>query len=187
MRIVARVSSRVFLGQELCRNEQWLTLIEQYATAGFRAAEEMRKWPEFIRPILALFHPSCRRAARIILDARAIMGPIIEQRHRERASPDYVPYNDAIEWIEHVANGQAYDPVLSQLTLSVVAIHTSTDLLCQAISDIARNGDIIQALRKEISECIAVSGWNKSALYNMKLLDSCVKESQRMKPTAIGK
>lgn len=115
------------------------------------------------------------------------MAPVLERRRREKASGNYVPYNDAIEWFEMAANGQKYDPVLMQLLLSAAAIHTSTDLLSQTIGDLAQNQDFIDPLRKEIAQCLSDGGWKKTTLYQMKLLDSCVKESQRMKPVALRK
>lgn len=115
------------------------------------------------------------------------MWPIIEERRLERASGNTALYNDAIEWFEAAANGRDYDPVLLQLILSVAAIHTTTDLLCQTLLDISQNPNIVQPLREEIARCLEDGGWTKTTLYNMKLLDSCIKESQRMKPLSMGK
>ncbi|GAB0134067.1 hypothetical protein EsDP_00002452 [Epichloe bromicola] len=185
LRLIARVSSRIFLGEELCRNEKWLTVTSEYTLAAFDSAEKMRVYPRPIRGLISRFHPGCRRAASLIRDARACMAPVLERRRREKASGNYVPYNDVIEWFEMAANGQQYDPVLVQLVLSAAAIHTSTDLLSQTIGDLAQNQDFIDPLRKEIMQCLSDGGWKKTTLYQMKLLDSCVKESQRMKPISL--
>ncbi|KAL2881477.1 hypothetical protein SGCOL_003043 [Colletotrichum sp. CLE4] len=42
---------------------------------------------------------------------------------------------------------------------------------------------LIEAVRAEMVGVLRAEGWTKLALYNMKLLDSCIKEAQRLKPT----
>ncbi|KAK2594258.1 hypothetical protein QQS21_008037 [Conoideocrella luteorostrata] len=186
LHLVARVSSRVFLGSELCRNEQWLRVTREYTVASFSSAEQMRLWPAPLRRIASYFHPGCRHAASLLKEARQCMEPVLERRKRERASGNYIPYNDAIEWFEAAAaNGDEYDPVFAQLILSAAAIHTTTDLLCQVIGDLAQNPEFIEPLRQESIQSLSEGGWKKTTLYNMKLMDSCIKESQRMKPVSL--
>ncbi len=97
-----------------------------------------------------------------------------------------VKVNDAIEWFETAANGRPYDPISAQLLLSTAAIHTTTDLTCQTLTKIAQNPEILAPLRKEIVDVLQEHGWKKTALYEMKLLDSVIKEGQRSKPSSIG-
>lgn len=115
------------------------------------------------------------------------MAPVLERRQHERASENYIPYNDAIEWLEASSIPGKDDPVLAQLALSALAIHTTADLLSQAVGDLAVHHEFVEPLRDEITECLAHDGWESKSLYNMKLLDSCIKESQRMKPLAMSK
>ena len=74
-----------------------------------------------------------------------------------------------------------------QLILSFVAIHTTTELVNQVMMDLCQNPEIIGELRQEIAKALGEGGWKKTSLYNMKLLDSVIKESLRLKPTGIGK
>ncbi|GLA86353.1 hypothetical protein AtubIFM56815_010614 [Aspergillus tubingensis] len=83
---------------------------------------------------------------------------------------------------EKAAKGRPYDPVGAQLILSVGAIHTTSDLTCQTMTHLAQNPEIVEPLRKEIVDTLQQHGWKKVALYNMKLLDSVIRESQRLKP-----
>ncbi|KAK2740064.1 cytochrome p450 monooxygenase [Colletotrichum kahawae] len=191
LHFVARISSRVFLGTELCRNEEWLTLTKEYTMNGFSSADRLREWPSFMRPIVHWFIPGCQKARSQIVEAANIMKPIIEKRRvlkaaavaDGRAPPEY---NDAIDWFETASKGTHYNPSVSQLFLSTVAIHTTTDLLGQVLVDIAHNPEIIEPLRKEIIDVLSEGGWKKTSLYNMKLLDSVVKESQRLKPLQLA-
>lgn len=47
--------------------------------------------------------------------------------------------------------------------------------------------EIIRPLRKEIEGVVAEYGWGKTTLQKMILLDSVVKETQRLKPVSGGK
>lgn len=91
-----------------------------------------------------------------------------------------------MEWMEECARGRSYDPTIAQLTFSLAAVHTTTDMLTQVIYDLCDQPDLVQALRDEAIEVLREDGWKKTALYKMKLMDSVLKESQRLKPTSIG-
>ncbi|KAG6258279.1 hypothetical protein E4U49_006422 [Claviceps purpurea] len=187
LHLTTRISSRIFLGKELCRNEAWLKVSREYAVAAFMAVRQAVVWPPPLRGLISRFMPWSRRAVSLIEDARRCMAPVLERRQRERASGNYIPYNDAIEWLEASSIAGKDDPVLAQLALSALAIHTTADLLSQAVGDLAVHHEFVEPLRDEITECLAQDGWERKSLYNMKLLDSCIKESQRMKPLAMTK
>lgn len=74
-----------------------------------------------------------------------------------------------------------------QLGLSIAAIHNTTDLLAQVVNDLSTDPDMVERLRQEAVEVIGQDGWSKSTLYRLKLLDSVIKESQRLKPIMTGK
>jgi hypothetical protein len=73
-----------------------------------------------------------------------------------------------------------------QLTLSVLAIHTTSDMTTQALFDLCGREELVQELRKEIISVLSQEGWKKAALYKLQLMDSFLKESQRMKLSNIG-
>ncbi|KAF4780766.1 ent-kaurene oxidase [Colletotrichum scovillei] len=193
--LVARLSSRVFLGPELCRNEDWLRITKDYTVLSFKAAFKLRAVPLRLRPLLHWFSADCRRTRESLAEAQKLIAPVIEKRRAEKRAAAaatvegqaaVVPVsNDAIEWAEAEAQGGAYDAAIFQLTLSFVAIHTTTDLLAQTLIYLASEPDLIDPLRAEIVEVLKAEGWKKSALYNMKLLDSAIKETQRMKPVSM--
>lgn len=88
---------------------------------------------------------------------------------------------------EREAKGREYDPTIAQLTLSFAAIHTTTELVTQVMTDVSANPEILDELRQEMVQVLRDNGWKKTSLYNMKLLDSVIKESLRIKPTGIGR
>lgn len=183
-RLVARMAFRIFLGEPLCRDEAWLELATQYATTGWNAANELRDWPKPIRPLVHWFLPLCTKARAQVREARAIIGPHAEERRRLRAQGH--KFNDALEWFEEASKGDAYDPAIAQLILSLAALHGTTDLICQVMTQIAKHPELIEPLRAEIHSVITVSGLTQKGLYQMKFVDSFIKECQRMKPIHSG-
>jgi cytochrome P450 len=76
------------------------------------------------------------------------------------------------------------------MLLAIGSFHTSSDLLGQVLLDLCRRPDwevLVRELRKEIISSLQGAGWDKIALNNLKLMDSVLKESQRLKPASTGK
>ncbi|KAK7418725.1 hypothetical protein QQX98_003743 [Neonectria punicea] len=192
LQLMARITSRVFLGIEMCRNPQWLRITTTYAVVAFRAVEELRLWPSWLRPLVQWFLPHCTAARGLVRDARSLIHPLLEKRRIEKAESaqrgEKVEYNDAIEWLEQTAQDKKvyYDPACAQLSLSVAAIHSTTDFFTQVMFDIANSPDLVEPLRKEVISVLGESGWSKHSLYKLKLMDSVLKESQRLKPISIA-
>lgn len=59
--MVARLSSRVFLGEELCRNREWLDITINSTITNMTAAGYVRLFPYFLRPLVNEVLPICRR------------------------------------------------------------------------------------------------------------------------------
>ncbi|KAK2739055.1 hypothetical protein FQN55_009588 [Onygenales sp. PD_40] len=189
--MVAQLSSKVFLGDKICRNPDWLRITVKYSVDSFVAAQELRLWPKITRPLVARFLPSCRKIRQEIQETRDIITPVLEERRQAKAAAarDGKPqerYVDALQWMEDCAKGRSYDPAIAQLSFSLAAIHTTSDMLTQVILDLCQHDEIIQELRDEIITVIREDGWKKTTLYKLKLMDSVIKESQRIKPIGIG-
>lgn len=181
--LVSRVSAVIFLGDELGRNEQWLDIITRYSSDMFEADRDICMWPEFLRPIATYFLPSCGKLRRHIKAAREILAPVLKSRRGSVKKEETF-----MRWLEEVVKGRPYDPVLVQLSLAAAAIDTTSDLLAQSLHDICRfenSSKLIEELRDEMVEVIQAKGWQKSAMYDLKLLDSVLKETQRVKPVVI--
>ncbi|EHK15781.1 uncharacterized protein TRIVIDRAFT_38198 [Trichoderma virens Gv29-8] len=190
--LVARLSSRIFLGEELCRNEDWLRITVNYTVDLMKAAEQLRQVPGPLRRLVHWILPEAKKLRAEVKQAGDIIRPILEKRRKEKAShlaqgKEPVEYYDAIEWFEQIAEEKQrlYDPEIVQLFLSTVAIHTTSDLLTVTMFDIARNPEIIEPLCDEIRSVLQNGGWKKTSLHDMKLMDSVIKESLRLKPIGL--
>ncbi|KAJ4998527.1 Cytochrome P450 monooygenase 1 [Colletotrichum sp. SAR 10_66] len=187
LNIVSRLSSRVFLGPEICRNEEWLNITVMYVVDSFIAAERLRIVPKPLRRIVHWFLPECQRVRSHVAQTRSIIQPVIDARAREKraAAQEGRPiptHDDAIQWGEEESARSKYDPAIYQLAMAGAAIHTTTDLMTQLILNILPRPELLAALRSEMIDVLGKEGWAKTSLYNLKLMDSVMKETQRMKP-----
>ncbi|KAJ5223938.1 hypothetical protein N7468_008480 [Penicillium chermesinum] len=186
LKMVAQLSSRIFLGDRLCRDPKWLDISINYTVNAFTAAQELRLLPEFLRPFAVRYLPTSRKTQRQLKEARKLIAVVLKERRAAQRVGDNPEYIDAIQWLEDTAKGRKYDPAAAQLALSAAAIHTTTDLFTQTLLDICGRDDLIRDLREEIITVVKAEGWKKTTLYKLKLMDSVIKECQRLKPMAIA-
>lgn len=163
-----------------------------YVVDCFIAAERLRIFPKPFRRIVHWFLPESRRVRSHVAEARSIIQPVIDARAREKrtAAEQGRPlptYDDAIQWGEEESAKSKYDPAIYQLALAGAAIHTTTDLVTQVILNILPRPDVVVALRAEMIDVLGREGWAKTSLYNLKLMDSVMKETQRLKPIQSSK
>ncbi|GJC87232.1 cytochrome P450 monooygenase 1 [Colletotrichum liriopes] len=175
-------------GIELCRNPDWLNITVNYTSKATNAAKVLRQWPVFLYRIIHWFLPECQEVRRMVVEGRKTIAPILEKRRSQKEVNPSVEYHDALDWYESAAKkmGVNYDAAAQQLGLSISAILTSNDLMSQSIMDLCRNPEMFEPLRKEIRSVFGDGGWKPTSLYNMKLLDSVLKETLRLKPVAAG-
>ncbi|KAI2628259.1 cytochrome P450 monooxygenase [Xylaria nigripes] len=191
LNVTARMSSRVFLGKELARNEELLEIIRGYTNNMLIGNERLRGYPTNWRPFLGRLpiFPECRRLRNFYSRGRELIISVMEKReHMKReasAAGQPAPvFNDALEWIEKESKERTfqYDVVTFQIVLSLVAVSTTADLLQTTLLDLIKHPEAMQSVRDEMVQVLKAEGWTKSSLYQMKLLDSVIKESQRVKP-----
>ncbi|EEY15790.1 ent-kaurene oxidase [Verticillium alfalfae VaMs.102] len=163
LNLVARLSSRVFLGEELCRNEEWLRIAKSYAVDALTATYLMRMAPSLLRPIAYWLIPQCRRSRQAVQSARKLIDPEVKKRKKlvddalqSGAKPSKI--SDAIGWMYQVAAGRPVDFVCAQMQLTLAAVHTTTEVLTQAILDLCERPELVQKLRDEVIE-VKASGF----------------------------
>ncbi|ETS76915.1 hypothetical protein PFICI_10789 [Pestalotiopsis fici W106-1] len=125
VKIITRMSSRIFVGESLCRDQEWLDLVVKYGFASAHAAEQLRVLPRIIRPLMARVLPSCIELQAQVDQAEKYVARVLAER--EGSSPG-VQYMDAIAGFKEIAQNKPYPAGASQLMLSIVAIMTTADL-----------------------------------------------------------
>lgn len=182
--IIARAASSVFVGPEKCDDAEWLELIQGYVMSYFTAVGELSAYPPWTRSIVHWFLPNAARCRNIIPRARAIMKQVVDKRREEareaeqegRPAPEY---NDAIAWVQ-AASEKPIEMGDLQLSLAMAALMTTSEMLRMVLVDLARHPELVEPLRQEITHQISAHGLSIAAASNMALLDSVMKESQRL-------
>lgn len=190
MFIVSRMSSRVFMGEELCNDQEWIEASSQYTSSLIPCALKLSEWPRVVRPVVHRFLPGFAELRRRLRRCEAVLQPHIDRRLEVKAAAAAegkpYPYNDSIEWFSREFKGMPHNPAGLQIGLSLVAVHTTTDLLVQTMLDIARHPEILSPLREEAIRILSADGLDKTAFHKLNLMDSCFKESQRLRPVFLG-
>ncbi|KAK1708728.1 cytochrome P450 [Colletotrichum lupini] len=153
------------------------------------AAKVLRSYPAPVRRFVHWFLPCCRELRQMLRTARQAIEPILQKRREQEAEKGGVVFDNALAWIEKLAKKQqdrtAQNAAFQQLGLSILANASSTDMVSQNLLDLFVNPEVTEALREEIVRETR-GGWKSSTLYNLRLLDSVLKETLRLKPIASG-
>jgi cytochrome P450 len=194
LRIIARLSARIFLPEPLCHDEDWLRISVDYTVDFFGAAFALRMIPAFLRPVVHWYLPQARKARQDVEIATRLIQPEIDARRKLkqealREGREYEPPADALTWLEKAGEqrGERINLVWGQLNYSLGAIHTTSMTFIYVVYDLIDHPEYIQLLREEID-----SVWKegdeltKAVLYKLKLMDSFMKESQRLSPVTLG-
>lgn len=192
--LVARLSTLVFMGPESCYDREWIDIVIGFTVNIILANLALQVYPRWLRPLANHFVPECRllrakeRRARDIIDEKLAARKAFREKEAGQGGGAEAEPSNALDWFQsqHQRLGGEYDPALTQLMLSFAAIHTTADLLTQTILDLAMHPDLMEPLRKEIVEALDGKPIDKTSTQKMKLLDSVMKETQRMKPMQLG-
>lgn len=169
------------MGEELCRNEVWLKVACTYTSMAFGCAQSLRPWPEFIRPYVHWFLPDCRKLRASVRDARRVLEPEIERTKAGYQASARAEKNIFTMFLD-VAKGREFDLVQGQLAMTSAAMHTTTDLVVQLLYDLCAHPQYFAPMREEITSVLQEFGWQKTALQQLKFMDSFMKETQRLSP-----
>ncbi|KJX93228.1 hypothetical protein TI39_contig4361g00002 [Zymoseptoria brevis] len=184
---VARLSSLIFLGPDFVHNKEWIRIAKNYTVDTFTAIAICRYIPAPIRPLFVQYLPLCRKVRGDYTTCANILAPVLASREAEleaaksESRPPNLP-DDAIEWFRNAAHGREYNQTDVQVSLQVASIHTTTDLLAQAMLNLCAHPEMVARLRDEAVAVLSTHGWRKPALTNLHLLDSFLKETQRLNP-----
>ncbi|KAI6349622.1 hypothetical protein MCOR25_010648 [Pyricularia grisea] len=183
------VLSNVFVGPELARNPEWLDISVRFTKDLFGAAHALKRYPQFLRP-LAKYR--CPEAMAVVDDIRKVsdlLKPIISARQEWRDKGAVVEQDDFVHMTVNKAPKWKHDNleflVHTELQVVMASLNNTSASLVHFLYDItALCPQVIPELRAEIQSALEKTNgaWSSSALFNMKLLDSVMKESLRFNP-----
>ncbi|KAK8120452.1 hypothetical protein PG999_004572 [Apiospora kogelbergensis] len=195
-RVMASTTQRIFTDIELCRNDEYIQSLLNYATLAMEDGTVLMQWPRFLHPTIGRIHPVGRKVQRALEDIRVFLEPFAQKRRAKMAAAlaeaarigeKPPPVKDWVGWLEEKSEGKPYNVAAAMMTFSVASFHSTTDFLCQMLCDLARHPEYIDLLKQEAADVLVDHTWTKASFSQLQLLDRCMKESQRMKPLSESK
>ncbi|KAI9878965.1 MAG: hypothetical protein M1830_010019 [Pleopsidium flavum] len=186
-RIVAQASGRMIGGLTLARNPQWLQTSIDFTTDSWMAAQRMKSYPFWAKPVMQWLIPEMVAVRRHIKVARKFIKPLLRERERvvdeqgEKAKPV-----DLLQMLHDNARDQDRHPdflAYTALAVSFAAIHTSASVPTHLVYDLCARPEYIPPLREEVEQMLEeMGGFTKAGLAKLVKMDSFMKESQRFNP-----
>ncbi|KAI0468424.1 cytochrome P450 [Xylaria cf. heliscus] len=188
--VISLAAASVFVGPEEAESPEWQTLIQSYVSGFFAAVGELHRWQPWLRPVVQWFLPHCTAIRSMVPRSRAILREVVRKRTREAEAAvadgrEPPSYNDAVSWVMSNPDAKVEHGDF-QLALGMAALFTTTDVLRRVLIEIARHQEIIQPLREEIRQQFKEGGLKLNTIFKLELLDSVMKEAQRMASALVG-
>ncbi|KAJ5365912.1 hypothetical protein N7517_008798 [Penicillium concentricum] len=185
--LVAQMTTRAFVGSELCRKAEWLDIAISFTINRAIAVQAIQAWPWFLQPVVHWFLPTCKAVRRQIQLAREILMPVLERErqtiHSNDSSTDRV--FSTLKFIDEYAQGSRYDATMAQLRLTAVSVLTTSDMVEKVLARLCEHPELVQALREEIISVFENSPLHHKSLLRLTLMESVMKESQRLEPATL--
>ncbi|WXC42372.1 hypothetical protein SNK03_002147 [Fusarium graminearum] len=187
LRAITRLSGRAFVGPSLNRDEKWMDTTINFAVHVFTACVKLQFIPEWARPVGQYFVSELRQIRKDIKIAKELLEPILKERlqNMELSNGEDAP-DDMIQWLlEALPKDEKSDLTTQaelQLIIAAASIHTTNNLLCECLCDLAAYPEVQEELRQEAYQILeAENGWErKESLAKLKKLDSFMREVQRL-------
>lgn len=154
------------------------------------AVHILQPWPAWMRP-MARFFKRERNQLKTSWDhlksSKILLVDVIQKRREEVASGT-TEYNDMLAWMmaKQAEWRQTDDDLAGSLVqLGVAATHNTSMTVAQTLYQLAIRPSLVSELRDEVRRVVAQFDGQLSpvALFELKLLDSVMKEAQRLNPT----
>lgn len=191
LNIIARISARVFVGESLARNEQWLQASIKYAEQATVTTMLLRAIPARIVPFVVWFIPSFWRTKYWVKRGQELLVPMIHARRKaEKEDSLYRKPSDFLQWMMDGADENDAMPeklALRELIMGLASVHTTTMAAAHALYDMCQHREYFDELREELRTVLfsSGSGWKQQAPDKLRKMDSFLKESQRLSPASL--
>jgi hypothetical protein len=194
-----RVTSRILVGPELCRDDKFTSVTMDTGEGIFMNAVLMvflSVFPFSLGPLEGIGSWIGTRLfghTRALQRATNIILPVVQKRIRdkeiERGVANHV---DAIEWTIQAANSIPNETDPHRLTHQVIhnlwaGSSAPGALVTQLLFQVLAHAEYVDPLRNEIEDLVSKHGWVEKTLNGMVLLDSFIRETNRLYPAGCGK
>lgn len=190
LKLVARISARVFVGEPACRNEAWLEASTKFSEQSTITVFMLRAMPKFAQPIVAMLLPSYWNSIAWVRKGVDILVPIIHaRREAENNDPGFEKPIDFLQGMMDIANehdGQPDKLARRALIMGLASIHLTTMAAAHVIYDLCAMPGYFEPLRAELVDALNEDGgWGKMTVNKLRKMDSFLRESQRLSPPSL--
>lgn len=186
--VAHRVATRVFVGDDLCRNLHFLQISQAFLNSIFTTALVIVKLPlgpfrNLLSFPLSQIHAwRLRRCHRILL-------PIVKKRIEEiKSIKGGSQDSDAIDWTLHLATEKlpcnTPQMITRELLYSLWAASSAPGgMITEIIYQLLSTPEYLEPLRLEARSAVENHGWSEKMLSNLPMQDSFIREVNRLYPT----
>ncbi|KAI4597683.1 hypothetical protein KJ359_003958 [Pestalotiopsis sp. 9143b] len=185
-RIMHRMTSRVLVAPEVCRNEKYLdtslSFMNSVMITGLLAImPPLGPLRHLFTKLLALIH------SRKLEATVRIVQPIVETRLEEMAKGAPSDHVDAIQWAIELAGDDPVERDPRRITLNTLQNIWAGSAgpavsVTQMLYQVLMMPEYLEPLAREAHAVIEEFGWTDKAMNHMPLLDSFIRECNRMYP-----
>lgn len=131
LRVVARVSSSIFVGTKLSKSEKYIENAINYAMDVMKGALAVNSLKPWLRPFKASRLPEVRRLRGRVEKAGEFFTPIVAKRKQQAKDPGWEKPDDLLQWlidVQEAKYGETTPQALAknQLDVAFAAVHTTT-------------------------------------------------------------
>ncbi|GKZ51835.1 hypothetical protein AbraIFM66951_007436, partial [Aspergillus brasiliensis] len=187
--IIAKVSGRIFVGPELCRDADYLDTAINYTTELVNAIQAVKSMKPWLRPFFASKLPEVRKLREREALAAKFFEPIIQARRNATQDPNHEKPYDMLQWFldRSTEYGIQSTERIVKLQLLVIfgGIHNTTVTATNILYNLSVAREYLDPLREEVRTILAdtiTEGMSSRTLQRMEKLDSFMKETIRLYP-----
>ncbi|KAF8887261.1 cytochrome P450 [Gymnopilus junonius] len=181
--VISRITTRAFLGLDLCRNDEFRKLCVQ-STMELVKGRLLHLFPNLLRPVLGKL---ITNVDGVLTGIEKHIAPIVHSRlEAERIHGSDWPDkpNDLITWLLDAAKASGEEQTVRNIAKRIVVFsfastYSSAVAFAQALYMISERPEYIQPLREEVDSVIREEGWTKAAVGQLYKIDSFFRETQR--------
>lgn len=183
-RVITAANSRVFFGEQLSGNSEFLKAALEYPEDLLKAAEILRLIPSAFAPFLSPFLMRQYQASKILV---RYLIPVVESRLKRRTSGHtFESHAKPVDCIEFFVDANSVKESWSaqkivQVILGIwfASVHQPAISLVYALDDLCNYPKYAELLRNGIETCHSIG----ESLDSLPILDSFLKESARLHPS----
>ncbi|KAI0600759.1 tryptophan dimethylallyltransferase-domain-containing protein [Biscogniauxia sp. FL1348] len=180
-----RAAARVFVGESLCRDKNFLDTCASYSRNTFNTINTVRTFGHAIASVIGNRVSSVKHSREQLHYIQKLLGSEVERR---RASPDE-KQDDFLQWCMDLSRTEqeAQPEALAHRTLGILSmavVHTTAMATTHILFDLLADRNLLELLRAEQKHILKL-GWtgiSQQAMLDMRHLDSLMRESQRVNP-----